>query len=151
MATPIPRHTPTPSQHILDKIYAKKAAIDRAERPRVRDFFANNIVQWLLLVNIVIIVSTAVLLWWFIHPTEYDIIFRYNAFFGVSNDMFRPWWHVYYIIAFGCGVLLFNTLLALVSYYFRERIASYIFLLGTFLAQLTLLIGAIAVVIVNHQ
>ncbi len=150
MTTHVPRHTAPPQQRLLDKIYAKKAAIDRAERPRVRDFFASNIVRWLLLANGVVLLCAAGLLGWFIRPTQYDIILHYNAFFGVSSDMFAPWWHAYRIVIFGAGVLCVNGLLAFWSYRGRERIASYIFLLGAFLTQLSLLIDAIAVVIVNR-
>ncbi len=135
---------------LLEKIYAKKAAIDRAERPRVGDFFASHIVRWLLLMNVVVLLVMVGLLGWFIRPSEYDIILHYNAFFGVSSDMFGPWWHAYRLPIFGSGVLIGNGLLGFFAYRAKERIAGYIFLLGAFLVQLALLIGAIAVIVVNR-
>ncbi len=150
MNTHVPQHVHASSQKLLDKIHAKKAAIDRAERPRVRDFFMSNIVRWLLVVNIAVLLIITGLLGWFIRPTEHDIILHYNAFFGVSSDMFGPWWYAYKKLAFGIGVLVLNTTIALIVYRLRERIASYILLLGAFLVQLALLISAIAVVVVNN-
>lgn len=139
------------SQRLMDKIQAKKAAIDRAERPRIKDFFASHIVLWLLVANIAVLAVMGGLLGWFIRPSQYDIILHYNAFFGVSAEMFGPWWHAYRAPVFGAAALIVNTVIAFFAYRSRERIASYILLLGSFLLQLALLIGAVSVIVVNHS
>ncbi len=141
--------TPGPT-HLLAKIRAKKAAIDRAERPRVHDFFRSPIVRWLLLAMTTVLAAATAMLSYFIRPQQDYIIVRYSAFFGVSPDMVGPWWHAYGHIVYGAAVLVGNTLLALWAYRLRERIAAYVMLFGALFVQMAVLVGVIAIVIVNR-
>ncbi len=146
-----PRHiTATQQTRILAKIRAKKAVIDRVERPRIREVFSSAIIRWLLVVNITVLAIMAGLIAVFIRPTSHYIILHYTAFFGVDHDAFGPWWWAYRTVAFGSVVLVVNTLGAILLYRQRERIAAYVLLAGAMFVQLALMIATIAVIIVNR-
>lgn len=112
------------------------------------DFFQNNIVRWLsgmsLVVNLAIWIGLKV----FIKPVDLPIILHYNVYFGV--DMLGNWTQVFILPVLGLILFLINFSLAIHFYEQKERIASHILLMATMMLQLSLLVAAISVIIINY-
>ena len=112
------------------------------------EFFHNPIIQWLLIVSLFFNLVDWGLLAYFIRPSESAVILHYNVFFGV--DILGEWWQAFLLTGTGTLFLLTNLLLAYLFYQGKERIASYLFLLGTFFIQLGILISCAAVIRINY-
>ncbi len=134
---------------LLRKIQFRYELLRRLERPGWRDFFAGNIVRWLLFLNVVVLLGVLAAIAYFVRPTEYPLILRYSVFFGMESDSLGPWYRIYYFPAFGAATFLLNTVLAYFSYHYRERIAAYILLLGAFLVQCAVAVSVSAIILIN--
>ena len=133
----------------LRKIQEKHKLLRYLERPRLGDFLGSEIIRWLLFLNFLGLAASLGLLAWFVGPIDYPLILRYNVFFGVEPSSLASWREAYHLPLFGLGVWLFNTLVAFWLYRNRQRIASYILLLGAFLTQLVVFVAAVAIVLIN--
>jgi hypothetical protein len=127
-----------------DKIGLK----DRIRSFFTGDFYGNSIVRWLLAAGVLLNLANWSLLAFFIRRVDFPIILHYNVYFGV--DIIGDWRQVYLTPLMGLVFWLVNLALARHFYAARERIASYILLLGALLVQLGLAVASIAVVVINY-
>jgi hypothetical protein len=105
-------------------------------------------VLWLLILIMLANIADWALLIIFIKPVDLPLILHYNVYFGV--DIMGSWKRVYLLPAIGFFLLIINLLLSLLFFNNKERIAAYLLLLATFLIQLSLLVAATSVIIINY-
>lgn len=111
-------------------------------------FFGNKVNCWLIGMGAVANIANWTSLLIFLRPSENKIILHYNVYFGVDamgrrNDVF---------ILPSVGIILFliNFFLAKELFRKEESVASYILLAANLMAQLSLLIAALSVIIINY-
>lgn len=112
------------------------------------DFFKNQIIIWFLSVGFLVNFSNWIILKIFIKPVDFPIILHYNVYFGV--DMTGSWKQVYFLPSIGFVLLVINSLFSVYFYNQKERVASYILLLSAIMIQLSLVIAAVSVIIINY-
>lgn len=125
-----------------------KSLIDKFRLFFKKDFFQNKIIPWLIVLNIVANLANWIMLAIFIRPVDGNIILHYNVYFGVDN--MGNWKQVFLMPSIGLILFLINIFLANYFYKNKERIASYILLLSVFMAQLSLIIASISIIIINY-
>jgi len=113
-----------------------------------KDFFQSRINFWLIALNIFANIINWVILAIFIHPIDKNIILHYNVYFGV--DIMGNWKQVFIMPSIGLILFLINGFLAAYFYKNKERIAGYILLITSFMAQLSLMVASISVIIINY-
>lgn len=134
---------------ILEKI--KKGPKDLAQDCKsffMQDYFCNAIVLWLLALSFLVNVANWVILRVFVQPVDFPIILHYNVYFGV--DVLDDWKKVYLVPLIGFFLLIINTFLGLYFYQNKERIASYILAIANLMIQLSLLVAAASVILINY-
>lgn len=112
------------------------------------EFFKNHIILWLLLFNFLSNLANWIGLAFFINKTQDNIILHYNVYFGVDN--FGNWEQVFWMPGIGLGLFLINFYLAFFFHNNKEVIASYILLIASLMIQLSLIIGAVSVILINY-
>lgn len=120
---------------------------NRIRRFFAQEFFKNPIVHWTSIAGAFLNLANWVLLAVFIRPSDY-LILHYNVYFGY--DVVGDWRQVFFIPSLGLVFLLINFFLACRFFRKRERIASYILLLASIMAEIGLIIASVGVVIVNY-
>ncbi|MFA5961805.1 MAG: hypothetical protein WC848_03940 [Parcubacteria group bacterium] len=113
-----------------------------------QEFFRSRIVLWLLFLGVFFNLVIWSVLKFYSHPAGSSIILHYNVYFGV--DSIGASREVFLLPSIGFIVLLINVLLSFYFYVKKERIASYVLLLAALMVQLSLLISAISVIIINY-
>ena len=112
------------------------------------DFFRNKIVIWLCSMSLLVNIVEWVLLFVYIKPVDFPIIIHYNVYRGV--DIMDDWRQVFMLPTIGIFLFIINFILALYFYRAKERIASYLLLVATLMLQLSFLVAAISVIIINY-
>ena len=112
------------------------------------DYFRNKVNAWLLALSLLANIANWVILAIFIRPTDNNIILHYNVYFGV--DMMGSWKSVFVLPSVGLALFLINFFLSKYFYRNKEKVASYILLIALFMAQLSLLIATLSVIIINY-
>lgn len=113
-----------------------------------REYFQSRIILWLLFSGIFFNLVNWILLKFFLRSGDNLIILHYNVYFGVDSTGFSR--GAYLLPFIGVVVLLFNNLLSFYFYAQKERVASYVLLMAALMAQLSLLISVISVIIINY-
>lgn len=114
-----------------------------------RTFFENNIVRLLLGLFGVLFLVVAGILIFFIRPSEVLTVLHYNVYFGV--DLLGAWWQVYILPGVALVFVALNTVLAYYLYTKKqERIAAYLFLLGSLMLMSGVVLGCIAIAYINY-
>ena len=113
-----------------------------------KEFFRSKITLWLLALNIVSNAANWIAIAVFINRLDGDIILHYNVYFGV--DSLGNWRQVFILPIIGLVILALNAVLAAYFYIRKERIASYILLLTAFMVQLSLIVAALSVIMINY-
>lgn len=113
-----------------------------------KEFFRSKIMLWLLALNVVSNIANWTAIAIFINRLDGDIILHYNVYFGV--DAMGDWRQVFILPIIGIILFVLNAVLAAYFYSRKERIASYILLLASFMAQLSLIIAAASVMMINY-
>lgn len=113
-----------------------------------RFFLKNRIIFWLSISSFLANLAGWIVPLIFIKPIDKNIILHYNVYFGV--DMTGRWQQVFFLPGIGLAVLLLNSALALFFYAKKERIASHILIMTSFMAQISLLIAIITVIMINY-
>jgi predicted ATPase len=121
--------------------------LERVVRPRVGEFFASELVRWLLVFNLITIVATVGLIVWQMWGVSYPVILHYNVFFGI--DKMGQWQGILNVLAIGAVIFVINTIAALSLYRKKERIAAYMVLFGSLTVQVGIAIFVISVLVVN--
>ncbi|HLN18677.1 MAG TPA: hypothetical protein VK255_00730 [Patescibacteria group bacterium] len=103
---------------------------------------------WLIILSLLVNIINWVVLLVLLRPATENIILHYNVYFGVDQVGKRFQAFVLPVI----GFIIFLVNLFLSRYFFRnnEMVASYILLLSVFMAQLSLIIASISVIIINY-
>lgn len=127
--------------NILEKIKLKIAG-------HVQEFFKSHIAIWLLIFSFLANLIDWLILWIWIEPVEFPIILHYNVYFGV--DAVGDYRQTYVLPLIGLILLLINLLLAMYFYVQKERIASYVLLMGTLMIQLSLIVASASVILINY-
>jgi hypothetical protein len=81
-----------------------------------------------------------------VQATDQPVILHYNIYFGV--DSIGGWRNVFIMPALAFLIFLVNLILSRFFYY-KERLASYLFAGMGLLAQLLMVVGVISVIIIN--
>jgi len=79
-------------------------------------------------------------------PTDMPIILHYNIYFGV--DSVGSWKSLFFMPTLSAGLLVVNLVLARFFYY-KERVAAYLFAGATLLLQLLMAVGVVSAIIIN--
>jgi hypothetical protein len=79
-------------------------------------------------------------------PTDSDIILHYNIYFGV--DVIGNWKSLFFLPSLAAGLLFLNLVLSRFFYY-KERLASYLFAGTALVVQLLMAVGVISAIIIN--
>lgn len=114
----------------------------------VQEYFKRTIVIWLVILSLAINLSEWIILKIFVQPVDFPIILHYNVYFGV--DMVGNHKSVFLIPLIGLALFLVNFLLSLYFYRSKERIASYLLLMTALMIQLSLLVAALSIIIINY-
>ena len=112
-----------------------------------QEFFKNGLVHWVLIGSFFANVVNWGMLTYFIRPVDFPIILHYNVYFGV--DILGSWWESYFLPLVGVLFLAINSILGYFFYQRKERIATYLFLLGAFIVQVGVLIAEASIVKIN--
>ena len=113
-----------------------------------KEFFRSKIVLWLLALNVVANIVNWVAIAIFINRLDGEIILHYNVYFGV--DSMGDWHRIFILPVIGIILFVFNVVLAIYFHIKKERIASYILLLASFMAQINLIIAAASILMINY-
>ncbi|XLQ19980.1 MAG: hypothetical protein ACKUBY_05360 [Candidatus Moraniibacteriota bacterium] len=112
-------------------------------------YWNNAIVHWVTIVTVFVNVGVVILFMVFIEPSEIPLKLQYNVFFGTSLS--APWWQAYLLPLMGVIFFVIDLLIGYVLYNAKERVASYIVLLGSLFASVALVIASISIVINNSS
>jgi hypothetical protein len=113
-----------------------------------KEFFQNRIVLWLLALNVIANVINWIAIAIFINRLDGDIILHYNVYFGV--DSLGDWKKVFILPIIGIIIFVLNACLAAYFFVKKERIASYVLLLASLMVQISLIIAAASVMMINY-
>ncbi len=113
-----------------------------------REYFRSRIVLWLLFLGVFANLIDWLALLIFLHPTGNSVILHYNVYFGV--DSVGTARKAYMLPSIGVIILLTNAALSAYFYAHRERIAAYVLLITALMAELSLLISVVSVIIINY-
>lgn len=84
--------------------------------------------------------------WLVVQPTDQPLILHYNVYFGI--DAIGDWRNIYLMPALALAFLLVNAVLSRFFYY-KERMASYLFALMALVIQLLMAVGLTSVILIN--
>ncbi|HPN96577.1 MAG TPA: hypothetical protein PLK35_02310 [Candidatus Moranbacteria bacterium] len=112
------------------------------------EYFQNKTNSWLLFLSLLADLINWAVLVIFLRTSTSNIILHYNVYFGV--DMIGNWKQTLLLPAIGLVIFAINFLLSRYFYFNKEKVASYILLAATFMAQTSLLIAALGVIIINY-
>lgn len=113
-----------------------------------REILKNRLIFWFFISSILVNIINWGALLIFIKPVDETIILHYNVYFGV--DMIGNWRQVFLLPSIGLGLLIINVSLASYFYSQKERIASHLLMIASLMAQLSLLVASISVIIINY-
>jgi len=135
------------------KIEKNKKNIFKGVTVKVRSFFNQEyfrsaIAVWLIILSLAVNLAEWVILKIFIQPVDFPIILHYNVYFGV--DMTGDYRLVFFIPLIGLALFSVNLFLSIYFYREKERIASYLLLMTALMIQLSLLVAALSIIIINY-
>jgi hypothetical protein len=131
-----------------DKIFLEKSLNRKIKLFFGQEYFKSRIVRWFIVLAVFFNFVNWSILKFFLRPSGNSIILHYNVYFGVDS-MGIPR-ESYELPLIGVIILLINVALSLYFYAKKERIACYILLITALMAQLSLLISVISVIIINY-
>lgn len=131
-----------------DKIFFAKSLNEKIKLFFGREYFKSRIIGWLLFFGILFDIVNWSVLKIFLPPAGSYVILHYNVYFGV--DSMGAARSAYILPFIGTIVLFVNVVLSFFFYTQKERVASYVMLLTALMVQLSLLISAISVIIINY-
>ncbi|MFA5993758.1 MAG: hypothetical protein WC823_02235 [Parcubacteria group bacterium] len=113
-----------------------------------QEYFQSHIVIWLLILSSVANAIDWLILRIWVQPVDFSIILHYNVYFGV--DLIGDYRQVYILPIIGLILFSINFILSLYFYQQKERIASYIMLIGMLMIQLSLVVASTSVILINY-
>lgn len=112
-----------------------------------QEFFHNGLIHWILIGSLFVNLLNWAGAIYFIRPVDFPIILHYNVYFGV--DILGSWWEVYFLPGMATFFWIINFILGYFSYQRKERVATYLFLLGAFIIQLGLTVAVGSIIKIN--
>lgn len=126
----------------------KKNLIQKIKFFFSQEYFKNSLNIWLLILNLFINVVSWFILLIFIKPVDFSVILHYNVYFGV--DVIGDWWKIFLLPALGLFLFFLNLLLSIYFYQQEEKVAAYLLMFVSFLAQLSLIIASMNIILINY-
>lgn len=130
-----------------NKVENKMSLKEKVRHFLAQEFFKNGLVHWVLIGSFFVNLADWGLLAFFVRPVDFLIILHYNVYFGV--DILGSWQEAYFLPAVGTFFLAMNVFLGYFFYQRKERIATYLFLLGAFIVQAGVLIAEASIIKIN--
>jgi hypothetical protein len=112
------------------------------------EYLKNKIVFWLIVFSALVNITNWIMLRLFIQPVDLPMILHYNVYFGV--DIFGNWKETFFSPIIGLILLLVNAVLGAHFYKNKERVASYLLLIGALMIQCGMLIYSISLIVINY-
>jgi hypothetical protein len=113
-----------------------------------QEFFHSALIQWVSIGSLFLNAINWGLIAFFIRPVDFPIILHYNVYFGV--DLIGPWWQVYFLPLTGLLILTVNAIVGYKFYGIKERTATHLLMLATFIAQVALTIAVASLIVINY-
>lgn len=113
-----------------------------------QEYFKNSLNIWFLIINLIINVANWLILLIFVKPVDFSVILHYNVYFGV--DVIGDWRKIFFLPALGLFLFLLNFSLAIYFYKQEEKIAAYLLMLVSVLAQINLIIACVTLTLINY-
>jgi hypothetical protein len=112
------------------------------------NFFQNKLIIASIYLSFLFNLINWIILKIWVSPVDLPIILHYNVYFGV--DVLGNWKNVFFSPILGLFLFSINLSLSIYFYKQKERIASYLLLLGNSMLQLCLLVYSISLIIINY-
>lgn len=130
----------------MKKIFKKY--LNRVKNFFKQEFFSNTVVHWALIGSLFLNGVCWGFLAFFVRPVDFPIILHYNVYFGV--DIIGDWWQAYLLPFIGLVVLIVNMFLSYIFFKQKERVISYLLLLASLIVQISALIAAGSIILINY-
>lgn len=117
---------------------------------RMSQYFQDNFVQWTILSSLFLNVMIWGMLLYFIRPSDIPILLRYNVYLGFDLNSLVSWYYAFYIPLAGSILFLINGMVSFLFFRRGDFFASYIILFGGVFIQISAMISAIAIILVNE-
>jgi len=109
-------------------------------------FWTDPAIFFSLILAVIVNLGMWVAVWRIVQPTDRPIILHYNVFFGV--DAIGDWRNVFLMPALAAAILVLNIILSRFFYY-KERMAAYLFAGMALIIQLLMAIGLGSIILIN--
>lgn len=135
-------------KEITWRIGERKNLIQRIRFFFSQEYFKNSLNIWFLIINIIINIANWLILLVFVKPVDFSVILHYNVYFGV--DVIGDWRKIFFLPALGLFLFFLNFYLAIYFYKQEEKVAAYLLMLVSVLAQINLIIACITLTLINY-
>jgi hypothetical protein len=119
---------------------------DRFRRFFWHGFWTDPVIFFLIVLAILANAGLWVALLRTVTPTNSDIILHYNIYFGV--DVIGNWKSLFFMPSLAAALLFLNVILSRFFYY-KERLASFLFAGTALVVQLLMAVGVVSAIIIN--
>lgn len=119
---------------------------DKAKRFFWHGFWTDPVIFFSIVLAFLANAGIWAALFWTAVPTDAPIILHYNIYFGV--DVVGNWKSLFFMPALAAGLLVLNLMLSRFFYY-KERLASYLFAAAALVLQLLMAVGVVAAILIN--
>ena len=119
---------------------------DRAKRFFWHGFWTDPVIFFSLFFAILVNAGLWVALFWTVMPTDLPIILHYNVYFGV--DAIGGWKSLFFMPTLAAVLLFLNAVLSRYFYY-KEKMAAYLFAGAALVLQILMAVGVISAIIIN--
>ncbi len=126
----------------------KKNLIQRIKFFFSQNYFQNALNIWLIIFSLVLNAANWAILLIFIKPVDFSVVLHYNVYFGV--DVIGDWRKIFFLPALGLFLFFLNLFLARSFYRQEEKVAAYILMIISLLAQASLIIASITLTLINY-
>ncbi|HBB36944.1 MAG: hypothetical protein UX02_C0002G0155 [Candidatus Moranbacteria bacterium GW2011_GWC1_45_18] len=109
-------------------------------------YWTDPVIFFSLVLAILLNLGMWIAVWQIVEPASRPIILHYNVYFGV--DSIGDWRNVFLMPALAAVIFLVNAVLSRFFYY-KERLASYLFAAMALLVQLLMAVGLGSVILIN--
>ena len=109
-------------------------------------FWTDPVIFFSLVLAILADLALWIFIWFVVQHTDRPIILHYNVYFGV--DSIGNWRNVFLMPAISTLILVANIVLSR-FFYFKERLAAYLFAGMALLVQLLMAIGVGSIILIN--
>ena len=109
-------------------------------------YWTDPVIFFSLVLGALVNLGMWIAVWRIVEPASRPIILHYNVYFGV--DSIGDWRNVFLMPALAAAIFLVNAVLSRFFYY-KERLASYLFAGMALLVQLLMAVGLGSIILIN--